>query len=109
MSEESDIDMTWGANKDLLLAISFIRIAPWIEGEEDFHIKCLLRELLQKCSGGKIIEMLKSILSPEERNALIKTEFEIKTEENFEKHYIEIKSENSNLPLSDIDHCNSFD
>ena len=93
MTEENDIDMTWNGNKDLSVAISFIKSPPWIEGEENFNTKYLLRELLQKCSGGKVIEMLKSILSFEERCALIKTEFVIKTETQLEEDYRDFNSE----------------
>ena len=93
MTEENDIDMTWNGSKDLSLAISFIKSPPWIEGEENFHIKCLLRELLHKCSGGKIIEMLKNILSSEERCALIKSEFVVKTEIQLEETNTEFYNE----------------
>ena len=93
MTEENDIDMTWDGNKDLSVAISFIKSPLWIEGEENFYTNCLLRELLQKCSGGKVIEMLKSILSSEERCALIKSEFVIKTETQLEENNTEFTSQ----------------
>ena len=76
MSEEKDMDMSWNSNKDLAILISCIKSPIWIEGQEDFYINCLIREFLQKCSGGKIVTMLKSVLSTEEKSALVKTELE---------------------------------
>ena len=61
--EESDIDMSWDMNKELSVVISCIKNVLWIKDQQDFGNKCLIRELLQKCSGGQIIEMLKHILS----------------------------------------------
>ena len=65
MSEENEIDMNWNGDKDLAMMISYIKEPIWNEEQNDFYVKCYLRELLQKCSGGKIVEMLKNILSPE--------------------------------------------
>ena len=56
--------------------VSHIKEPIWIRGKEDFIAKCLIREFLQKCSSDKIVEMLKSILSVEERMGLVKTELE---------------------------------
>ena len=56
--------------------VSHIKQPIWIRGKEDFYAKCVIREFLQKCSRDKIVEMLKSILSVEERMGLVKTEME---------------------------------
>ena len=56
--------------------VSHIKKPIWFQGKEDFIAKCLIREFLQKCSSDKIVEMLKSILSVEERMGLVKTEME---------------------------------
>ena len=76
MNEEEGIDMSWNSDKELAILISCIKSPIWIEGQEDFNIKCHIREFLQKCSGGKIVTMLKSVLSTEEKTALVKTELE---------------------------------
>ena len=73
MSGEKYIDMTWNCEKDLLLVNSLIKTPFWNKASQfDFNNKCHLRELLQKCSGGKIVEMLKWLLSAEEKTALVK-------------------------------------
>ena len=76
MTEENKIYMNWNGENDLAVLISFIKEPIWNEGHDNFFVKCHLRELLQKCSGGKMVEMLKNILSPEEKSALVKTELE---------------------------------
>ena len=76
MSEEEDIDMSWNSDKELAILISCIKSPIWIEGQEDFYIKCHIRELLQKCAGGKIVKMLKSVLTIEEKSALVRAELE---------------------------------
>ena len=50
--------------------------------QDDFGFKNLIRDFLKKCSGDKIVEMLKNILSEEEKSLLIKVKdsFQIKTE-----------------------------
>ena len=70
MDTESDIDMSWDGNKELSLVISSIKTPLWDEGQHNFENKCLIREFLQKCSGGKIVEMLKKILCGKEKYAL---------------------------------------
>ena len=95
MSEEIDIDMSWDANKELSLMISCVKNALWNKNQQSFENKCLIRELLQKCSGGKIVEMLKNILSGEEKGALVRNElnsFFLTQGQSFE-NYISIKSE----------------
>ena len=97
MSGEKDIDMTWNSEKDLLLINSLIKTPFWKEASQlDFNNKCHLRELLQKCSGGKIVEMLKWLLSAEEKTALVKNElqsfFQSQAMQSFENH-INIKYE----------------
>ena len=95
MNAENDIDMSWDNNKELSIVISSIKSPLWIENQDDFENKCFLRELLQKCSGNKVIEMLKKILSAEEKTALVKTElasFFKNQAQSFENH-MKIKSE----------------
>ena len=95
MSEEIDIDMSWDANKELSLMISCVRNALWNENQQSFENKCLIRELLQKCSGGKIVEMLKNILSGEEKGALVRNELNsfFQTQSQSFENYIGIKNE----------------
>ena len=77
MGGEKDIDLNWNCEKDLLLVNSFIKTPFWNETSRfDFNNKCHLRELLQKCSGGRIIQMLKWLLSAEEKTALVKNELQ---------------------------------
>ena len=93
--EGSDIDMSWDMNKELSLVISCIKNPLWDKDRQNFENKCLIRELLQKCSGGQIIEMLKNILSGEEKTALVKNELNsfFQTQaQSFENH-MKIKSE----------------
>ena len=76
MSEEHEMDLSGNSNKDFWATLTSCIISPiWIE-EEDFDIKCHIREFLQKCSGGKIVEMLKSVLTIEEKSALVRAELE---------------------------------
>ena len=56
--------------------VSNIKEPIWFREKEDFNAKCLIRDFLQKCSSDKIVEMLKNILSVEERMGLVKTEME---------------------------------
>ena len=90
MSEEKDMDMSWNSDKDLAILISCIKSPIWIEGQEDFYIKCHIREFLQKCSGGKIVKMLKSVLSIEEKTEL--ESFFQSQAQSFENH-MKIKNE----------------
>ena len=70
------MDLSSNSNKDFWAILTSCIISPiWIE-EEDFDIKCHIREFLQKCSGGKIVKMLSSVLSTEEKSALVKIELE---------------------------------
>ena len=93
--EENDIDMSWDVNKELSVVISCIKNVLWIKDQQDFGNKCLIRELLQKCSGGQIIEMLKHILSGEEKTALVKNELNsfFQTQAQSFENYMKIKSE----------------
>ena len=103
MSGEKDTDMTWNFEKDLLMVNYLIKTPFWNEASQfDFNIKCHLRELLQKCSGGNIVEMLKWLLSAEEKTALVKIElqsfFQSQTMQSFENHLkikyeVEVKQE----------------
>jgi hypothetical protein len=47
MSEENKTDMNWNGDKDLAMMISYIKEPIWNEGQDDFYVKCHLRELLQ--------------------------------------------------------------
>ena len=73
MATETDI---WNINKELSLVVSCIISPIWFEEKSDFENKCLLRELLQKFSGNKIVKMLKEILSAEEKIALVNDELD---------------------------------
>ena len=95
MSEENDMDMTWNSDKELAILISCIKSPLWIEGQDDFNIKCHIREFLQKCSGRKIVKMLKNVLSTEEKSALVKNElksFFQSQAQSFENH-MKVKNE----------------
>ena len=59
MSEDNEMDLS---NKNFWAILTSCITSPiWIE-DEDFDVKCHIREFLQKCSGGKIVTMLKSQL-----------------------------------------------
>jgi hypothetical protein len=73
--------MTEETHQQFSLFVSSIKEPIWIPGQDDnFQAKFLIRDFLQKCSGDKIVEMLKSVLSIEEINQLVILPFEIKTE-----------------------------
>ena len=86
-------DIASNPKKVLALVISSIKNPLWNEGVEDFEIKSLIRELLQKCSGNKTVKMLKEILSPKEKTTLLKTElesfFQNKAFQSFENYTME--------------------
>ena len=86
-------DIASNPKKVLALVISSIKNPLWNEGVEDFEIKSLIRELLQKCSGQKTVKMLKEILSPKEKTTLLKTElesfFQNKAFQSFENYTME--------------------
>ena len=71
-----NIGESWIDLKELSKVISGIKTPIWNEGDENFGIKGLIREFLQNSSGNKIIDMLKNILSPEEKTALVKNELD---------------------------------
>ena len=85
----SDRNVCLDNNKSLSLLISAIKNPLWEQEQYEVQNTCLLRELFQKCSGGKIIEMLKKILLVEEKSALVKDElqsfFQLQAQ-NFENH-----------------------
>ena len=95
MSEENYVDMSWNNDKELAILISCIKSPLWIEGQEDFNIKCHIREFLQKCSGGKIVKMLKNVLSTEEKSGLVKNELEtfFQTQAQSFQNYMKVKQE----------------
>ena len=43
--------------------MSMIKNPIWHEDQDNFYANCLVREFLQRCSGDKVIEMLKTVLS----------------------------------------------
>ena len=92
---DENIDMLWNTNKDLSLILSCIKIPLWNENQENFENKCLIREILQKCSGGKIIGMLKKILSNEEKTALVKTQLDsfFQNQTQYFENHMKMKSE----------------
>ena len=96
MKYENNIDMLWDNTKDLSLALSCIKSPIWYEGHCDFENKCLLRELLQKCSGNKIVEMLKEILFADEKTALVVEELDsfFQNQTKCFVSHMKIKSEN---------------
>ena len=94
MSKSKNLaDISSNPKKVLALVISCIKNPLWNEGVEDFEIKSLIRELLQKCSGKKTVKMLKEILSPKEKTTLLKTElesfFQNKAFQSFENYTME--------------------
>ena len=86
MTKEMKIDNGLGFS---LVTPFSIKNPIWNNGKYDLQNKMIVRDLLQKCSGDKIVEMLKSILSVEEKTALVKTELESFFEnqtKSFENH-----------------------
>ena len=76
MSEDNEMDLSSNSNKNFWAQVTSCIVSPiWVE-EEDFDLKCHIRDFLQKCSGGKIVEMLKSVLTIEEKSALVRAELE---------------------------------
>ena len=52
---------------------SMKHMPPWNEDQNNEHLNNTIRILLEKCSGGRTMEMLKDVLSTEERRALLIT------------------------------------
>ena len=96
MSEENKIYTSWDDDNNLVMMINFIKEPIWNEGHDNFFVKCALRELLQKLSGGKMVEMLKNILSTEEKSALVKTELEPLFQNQAQSFENQIRTENNN-------------
>ena len=95
MSEEITFDLSENGKNDLLKQISCIKNPIWNEEQDNFYANCLVREFLQKCSGDKVIEMLKTVLSVNERMSLVRNEYESffqNQAEAFENHVM-IKNE----------------
>ena len=90
------IDKSWDKNKELALVISSVKSSLWNENQADFGNKCLIRQLLQKCSGGNIVGMLNNILTGEEKTELVKTELDsfFQTQAQCFENYMKIQSEN---------------
>ena len=76
MSEEKDDDseFTWTAEKEAQVLIASLRKMPSWNAKENANGKELIRELLDKFSGGSVVPMLKNILSDKEKSELIKEE-----------------------------------
>ena len=115
MKDDNNIEMSWNENNDLSLVISSIKTPLWKEGQENFENKCLIREFLQKCSGGKIVEMLKKILCGKEKSDLVKIELETFFQmqaQSFENHMnmkSEIISPKVEVKKEPIDQTENFD
>ena len=95
MSEEITFDLSENGKSDLLKQISCIKNPIWHEEKDNFYANCLVREFLQKCSGDKVVEMLKTVLSVNERMSLVRNEYESffqNQAEAFENHVM-IKNE----------------
>ena len=60
----------------MLKQISCIKNPIWHEEQDNFYANCLVCEFLQKCSGDKVVEMLKTVLSVKERMSLEQNEYE---------------------------------
>ena len=50
---------------------SMKHMPPWTEDQNNEHFKNTIRSLLEKCSGGRTMEMLKDVLSTDERVVLL--------------------------------------
>ena len=74
--QELTFNNTSNENDELSNLIINIRNPLWINNAENFRNKCMIRELLQKISGDKIIEMLQNILSAEEKIGLEESEID---------------------------------
>ena len=95
MSEEITFDLSEKGKNDLLKQISCIKNPIWHEEQDNFYANCLVREFLEKCSGDKVVEMLKTVLSVKERMSLMQNEYESffqNQAEAFENHVM-IKNE----------------
>ena len=71
-----DSQEEWTLNKDMILLVSSLSNFPaWKETDFDSRVKDLIREFLQKCSGGNKVGMLRSVLTKEEiMNLIVKQE-----------------------------------
>ena len=72
----NDSQDEWTLNKDMILLVSSLSNFPmWKESNFDTRVKDLIREFLQKCSGGNKVGMLRSVLTKEEiMNLIVKQE-----------------------------------
>ena len=69
--EDDDTKFEWNKQKELLLLVTTLRkMPPWKSKNEDEQVKQLLREFLEKYSGGKVVPLLKSVLNKDERLSL---------------------------------------
>ena len=53
---------------------SMKHMPPWTEDQNNDHLKNTIRSFLEKISGGRTVEMLKDVISTEERRALLITD-----------------------------------
>jgi len=67
-----------------VIVSSMKHMPPWNEDQNNDQLKNTIQSLLEKCSGGRTVEMLKSVLSIEERRALIITDDQFASQEEKE-------------------------
>ena len=104
MGEVKSSKLSPNYNKYLVAINNMITNSLWNEWDEnDFPNKNLLRELFQKCSGGKIVKMIKWILTVEEKTEMVKDElksfFQYQALESFE-NYMKIKHDSIKMEVN---------
>ena len=73
--DETSFRNVWDSNKELMFIASTIRAMPkWNRKKNDKRIRSLIREILDKSSGGNIAGMLSSVLTDHERQELVRNE-----------------------------------
>ena len=73
--DETSFRNVWDSNKELMFIASTIRAMPkWNQENNDKKIRSLIREILDKSSGGNIAGMLSSVLTDHERQELVRNE-----------------------------------
>ena len=83
---------------------SMKHMPPWNEDQNNEHLKNTIRSLLETFSGGRTVEMLKDVLSTEERRALLITNDQFSNQNenettNENKDRAVGRSENPGVPL----------
>ena len=87
----------------------------WQGGQDNSDANGFIREFLQKCSGDKIVEMLKGVLSEKEKIDLVKPELHssFENQSNFFENHMMVRNEGTSNPyveqnLPNFDHlCTS--